>query len=88
MGQKMQPPQIKDIETYEALRDQGYSKEKSARIANAQANSSMHPSKEGGKARPYEDWTKDELYERAKEVGIHGRSDMNKSELIYALRHH
>jgi hypothetical protein len=88
MGQKMQPPQIKDIKTYEALRDQGYSKEKSARIANAKANSSMHPSKEGGKASPYEDWTKDELYERAKEVGIYGRSDMNKSELIYALRHH
>lgn len=31
-------PQIKDDATYEALRDKGMSKEKAARIANAQAN--------------------------------------------------
>ena len=29
--------QIKNDDTYEALREEGYSKEKSARIANAQA---------------------------------------------------
>ncbi|SHG78907.1 DUF7218 family protein [Marivita hallyeonensis] len=77
---------IKDDETYEALRDEGYSKSKAARIANAQASDEQEPSKKGGKAPPYEEWTKDELYERAQELDIDGRSDMSKSELIDALR--
>ena len=34
-------PSIKDDDTYEALRDDGYSKEKAARIANAQASDEM-----------------------------------------------
>ncbi|WP_108482619.1 DUF7218 family protein [Oceaniglobus ichthyenteri] len=79
---------IKDNETYEALREDGASKEKAARIANAQASSDQHPSEKGGKAKPYEDWTKDELYDRAQEIGIEGRSDMDKAALIKALRNH
>lgn len=77
---------IKDEDTYEALRDDGYSKETAARIANAQANPDKSPSKKGGKAPPYEDWTKDALYDRAQELDIDGRSDMTKSDLISALR--
>ncbi len=77
---------IKDEETYQALRDEGYSKEKSARIANAQASEDQNPSKEGGKAPPYEEWTKEELYDRAQELEIEGRSNMTKDELIAALR--
>lgn len=80
--------QIKNDDTYEELRDEGYSKEKSARIANAQANSSQHPSKKGGHTKQYEDRTKDELYQKAQEVGIEGRSSMSKEELIDALRNH
>ena len=80
--------QIKDDATYEALRDKGESKEKAARIANAKANPAQHPSRKGGKAGAYEDWTKDDLYHRAQEVGIEGRSDMSKDELIEALRNH
>ncbi|MEM6726875.1 MAG: Rho termination factor [Pseudomonadota bacterium] len=79
---------IKDDDTYEALREDGASKEKAARIANAQASSEMSPSKKGGKAPPYEDWTKDALYDRAREIGIDGRSTMAKAELICALRGH
>lgn len=79
---------IKDEETYEALREKGMSKEKAARIANARADDSRSPSRKGGEAPPYEDWTKDELYDRAREIGIDGRSKMSKDELIKALRSH
>ncbi len=79
-------PSIKDDDTYEALRDDGYSKEKAARIANAQASNEMSPSQKGGEAPPYEDWTKDNLIERATDLDIEGRWDMTKDELIEALR--
>ncbi len=81
-------PSIKNADTYEALRDQGASKEQAARIANAQANPDQHPSRKGGKAPPYEEWTKDDLYTRTQEIGIDGRSRMSKDQLIDALRNH
>jgi len=81
--------QIKDEKTYERLRDQGESKEKAARIANAAAASSRKSvGRKGGKAGSYDDWSKDELMKKAADVGIKGRSRMNKGELISALRHH
>lgn len=80
----MPSEQIKDEEQYEKLREQGMSKEKAARIANSDKSSS----KKGGKHKKYEQWTKDELYDKAGEVGIEGRSNMNKDELIDALRNH
>jgi hypothetical protein len=79
-------PQIKDDDLYEELRKDGASKGMAARIANASANPRMHPSRKGGKAPPYEDWTKDDLYVRAQELDIDGRSGMTKDELIEALR--
>ena len=82
----MANPSLKNEKLYEDLREDGMSKEKAARISNAQANKDMHPSEKGGKAPPYEDWTKDDLYARAQEIGIDGRSDMTKDELIDALR--
>jgi hypothetical protein len=72
---------IKNEAQYEALKDKGYSKEKSARIANTE-NSGV----KGGKASSYKERTKDELYQKAKKIGIDGRSQMNKNELINALR--
>ncbi|WP_163850997.1 DUF7218 family protein [Pseudooceanicola aestuarii] len=77
---------IKDDKLYEDLREDGMSKEKAARISNARANPDMHPSRKGGKQPPYEDWTKDALYERAQELEVEGRSDMTKDQLIDALR--
>lgn len=74
-------PSIKDDEQYEELRKQGMSKEKAARIANT-----PDASEKGGQAPPYEEWSKDELYERAQELNIEGRSNMTKDELIDALR--
>lgn len=35
---------------------------------------------------PYEEWTRDRLYERAQERDIKGRASMNKTELIRSLR--
>ncbi|HMI07074.1 MAG TPA: hypothetical protein VK528_05990 [Flavobacterium sp.] len=74
-------PQIKDKDQYEALRDKGYSKEKSARISNSKGAEHR-----GGKAKPYEDQTKKEIYDEAKKVGIAGRSKMSKKEHMQALR--
>ena len=80
-------PSVKDDELYEKLRDEGESKEKAARIANAKAGGE-DVSKKGGGAEDYEDRTKDELDDRAKEIGIEGYSDMSKDQLIDALRNH
>ncbi|MBU4528711.1 MAG: Rho termination factor [Hoeflea sp.] len=87
MASSNQRASIKDNDTYEALRDDGASKQKAARIANAQANDSQHPSVKGGKAPAYEQWSKDALYQRAQELDIEGRSEMAKDELIDVLRH-
>jgi hypothetical protein len=78
---------VKDDKTYEEVRKSGASKEKAARIANAKAGGG-NPSKKGGKSSKYEDQTKDQLQKRAAEVGIEGRSKMDKGELIDALRNH
>jgi hypothetical protein len=86
-GSKSPGPSVKDDKTYEALRDDGASKEKAARIANAKAGGT-NVSKKGGQSGSYEDWTVDDLRDRAGEIGIDGRSDMNKDELIDALRNH
>ena len=80
-------PSIKDDELYEELREDGASKEKAARIANAKAGGE-DVSRKGGEAEDYEDRTKDELERRAAEIGIEGRSKMSKDELIDALRNH
>ena len=60
-----------------------------ARIANAAANSSRSDvGKSGGKSGSYEDWTVDELKDRAKELDLSGYSDLKKDELIEKLRDH
>jgi hypothetical protein len=89
MPQKDHGPSVKDPELYEKLRDQGESKEKAARIANEAAREGRSEVGErGGKSPSYEEWTVEELRERASELGIEGYSDMRKDELIDALRHH
>jgi len=82
-------PSVKDKKVYEALRDEGNSKEKSARIANASAGSSRRKvAAKGGSSGSYDDWTVTQLRKRASELGIEGRSSMSKSQLVDALRHH
>ena len=74
--------QIKNDALYEKLRDEGASKEKAARIANAEEAGTLDH-----KGR-LDDRGKDDLYEEAKQIGIEGRSKMNKNELIDAIREH
>jgi hypothetical protein len=85
MPKKSPGPSVKDPDQYEALRKKGESKEKAARIANTSRKSA---SKKGGKSGSYADWSKKDLQKRAGEIGIEGRSKMNKDELVKALRNH
>ena len=75
-------PSIKRPKQYEAMRDEGMSKAKAARISNA----GKPAARKGGKASDYEDMTKDQLLSRARHRDIRGRSSMSKGELISALR--
>lgn len=82
-------PSVKDNEVYEALRRDGASKEKAARIANEAAGSSRSEvGKRGGDSEDLEERTVEELQERARELGIEGRSDLSKRELLDAIRNH
>lgn len=74
---KRNDSRIKNEDQYKALRDEGMPKGKAARIANADIDHD---------ARPYENRTKKELYDQAKKLKINGRSNMNKDQLIKALR--
>ena len=89
MGERKPGPSVKDDELYEKLRDDGASKEKAARIANSAANTSRSQvGKKGGSSGSYEDWTVEDLKDRAADLDIEGRSSMSKDELIDALRNH
>ena len=88
-SKKTPGPSVKDPELYESLRDDGASKEKAARIANAANNSSRSKvGSKGGKSGSYDDWSVKDLRKRAGELDIDGRSRMSKSELVDALRNH
>lgn len=76
-------PQIKDDALYAALRKQGESKEKAARIANAKAAGTLEH-----RSTPLENRTKDDLLQEARKIGIAGRSKMKKAELVEAIRDH
>ncbi|WP_210358628.1 MULTISPECIES: Rho termination factor [Sphingomonas] len=75
--------QIKDDALYEELRKQGNSKEKAARIANAKAAGTLDH-----KSTHLEDRSKADLLKEAREIGIAGRSKMDKAGLAKAIRGH
>jgi hypothetical protein len=87
---------VKDTQLYAALRQHGIKKKKAKRITQAVAAPSR-PARKGSAAKKasrkqtrsstsYDNWTKAELLNRAKIVGVKGRSTMNKKELTRALR--
>jgi hypothetical protein len=81
------PPQLKDPELYEKLRDEGESKQKAARISNAAAARGRKAvGRKGGESGSYEEWTVPELKKRAKEIGLSGYSKKTKPQLVEALR--
>ncbi len=74
---------------YEALRDEGASKEKAARISNAAAAQGRSAiGRRGGRAPDYDDWTVADLRARARQLGFAHYSRMRKPELIDLLRNH
>jgi hypothetical protein len=88
-GKKKPGPSVKDDKVYEAIRDEGGSKEKAARIANASAaRGRSSVGKKGAKSGSYDDWKVEDLRKRAKELGMSGYSGKKKSELVSMLRNH
>jgi hypothetical protein len=77
----MQNSGIKNKEHYETLIHKVLSNEKYGQTAN-----STNAGVKGGRTKPYEEWTKEELYQQARKVGVEGRSYMNKRSLIKSLR--
>ena len=61
------------------------SKGKAARIANTGRSQA---GKRGGESSSHEDWSKEDLQDRARELGIEGRSKRDKGDLIEAFRNH
>ena len=89
----------KDERQYEAVRrselEQGRSEKRASEIAARTVNKQRReegrtPSKRtegtGNPNSRLETRTRDELYNRAKELDIAGRSEMTKSELVEAIR--
>jgi Rho termination factor, N-terminal domain len=86
-GKKKPGPSVKDRKVYEEIREEGGSKEKAARIANAAAASGRSSvGKKGGRSSSYDDWSVNDLRKRAKELGLSGYSGKKKSELVSMLR--
>ncbi len=75
-------PGVKNPRRYEKMRSSGMSKSKAARISNAGKGAL----RKGGKQPSYDDWSKEDLMKRARDLDIPGRSSMNKGQLIRALR--
>ncbi|MDQ3605292.1 MAG: Rho termination factor N-terminal domain-containing protein [Gemmatimonadota bacterium] len=89
----------KDRRQYEHIREssleRGKSEERAEEIAARTVNKQRReegrtPNRTtqgtGNPTSSLEERTKDELYNRARELGIEGRSTMNKDELVRAIR--
>ncbi|MFG0246390.1 MAG: Rho termination factor [Phycisphaerales bacterium JB052] len=74
-------PSIKDDDQYHALRDKGDNKQAAYRDTGTDSNAQPTD-----RPNTYEDWSREELYERAQELDLEGRSDMDKPALVAALR--
>lgn len=76
---------ITEIQNYLKKRTES-TKENLNELSEDAKNKSEDVLKKAKKLTSFEEWTKEELYERAKKEQIDGYSQMNKEELIAALR--
>ncbi len=77
----MQNLHITNEKEYRGLLKEGYNTQKSNRSENTQKSADRND-----RAKPYEEWTKEELYQEAIKADVPGRSYMNKKSLIRSLR--
>jgi len=80
---KEKTPRIKKPDTYDALVNKGMSKEKAARIANAQAAGTLDY-----RSEKLEERSKSDLLSEAKKIGVNNRHSMTKDQLVKAIRAH
>lgn len=66
---------------YRGLLKEGYNNDESEQVFNKKGSDTR-----AEKTKPYEEWTKEELYQEAIKAGIPGRSYMSKKNLIYSLK--
>lgn len=81
-------PLVTNYKQYDSLRRQGVSKKKARQLANASTNDDSSFGFNLNTRPAYEDWTKKDLYKKASELEIVGRSQMCKTDLIDAICHH
>ena len=58
----------------------------SSRRSPAPRAHTLQEAEDRSQVTPYEDWSKNDLYEKAVEVGVEGRAHMSKKDLINTLR--
>lgn len=66
---------------YRGLLKEGYSNQELAGVSRVTDSDTGNK-----KNKPYEEWTKEELYQEAIKAGIQGRSYMSKKNLIHSLK--
>lgn len=63
-------------------------RERSRRVGSKLTSTGSPSARAAAQAEPGEERTRDQLYLRAAELGINGRSRMTKAELIAAIEEH
>jgi len=81
----MPTSQVKSTKITKLPKQRG-SKEKPVRMSSSSHSQSAKRS--SGASSSFEGWSKEDLIKRARQLGISGRSSMNKSQLVSALRKH
>ena len=84
----MPKSQVKSTKIAKLPKQRG-SREKPVRIVRSAASSSQIKAvRRSGTSSSLDEWSKEDLIKRARQLGISGRSSMNKSQLVSALRKH
>lgn len=82
MADEPESDQVENPEEYEERREQGMSEEAAAR----EAESEREATTKDGDTQNYEKWSDEEIEKKAREMGIENYREMDREELIAALR--